>query len=154
MTHRIYSLLLTLALAVSAWAMTEQEAVDLFVGNKALRHASAGVAVMRLDSSQIVASHLLDQAIITASTMKTVTSTAALETLGGDFQFETRVLLRGTQVGDTLHGDLVIVGGGDPTLGSRHFAKQANIITEVTKALKQRGINVVEVSPSSPPNHT
>ena len=144
MTHRIYSLLLTLALAVSAWAMTEQEAVDLFVGNKALRHASAGVAVMRLDSSQIVASHLLDQAIITASTMKTVTSTAALETLGGDFQFETRVLLHGTQVGDTLHGDLVIVGGGDPTLGSRHFAKQANIITEVTKALKQRGINVVE----------
>ena len=141
---RLFSTLLCLALVTAAWAMTEQEAVDLFVGNSALRHASAGVAVLRLDSGKVVASHLLDQAIITASTMKTVTSTAALETLGGDFQFETRVLLHGTVTGDTLHGDLVIVGSGDPTLGSRHFAKHPGIINEVVQALKQKGIHAIE----------
>ncbi|MBR6284014.1 MAG: D-alanyl-D-alanine carboxypeptidase/D-alanyl-D-alanine-endopeptidase [Muribaculaceae bacterium] len=144
MRTRIYILLLSLTLAFGAWPMTEQEAVDLFVGDPALSHAAAGVAVMRLDSGRVVASHLLDQAIITASTMKTVTSTAALETLGGDFQFETRVLLRGVVVGDTLCGDLVIVGGGDPTLGSRHFPKHPDIVTEVVQAVKQRGIAVVE----------
>jgi D-alanyl-D-alanine carboxypeptidase/D-alanyl-D-alanine-endopeptidase (penicillin-binding protein 4) len=51
------------------------------------------------------------QSFIPASTMKTVTTGAALELLGPDFVFETRV---------TWHpatGDLVIHGAGDPTLG-------------------------------------
>lgn len=142
--NRIVIFIAGLLLAVSSWGMTEQEAVDLFAGDKMLRHAAAGVAVMRLDSGKIVASHLLDQAIITASTMKTVTSTAALETLGGDFKFETQVLLRGTTSGDTLRGDVVVVGCGDPTLGSRYFPKNPSIVKEITQALKDRGIKVIE----------
>lgn len=141
--NRIIIFITGLLLAVSAWGMTEQEAVDAFAGDKMLRHAAAGVAVMRLDSGKIVASHLLDQAIITASTMKTITSSVALETLGGDFKFETRVLLRGTVVGDTLRGDIVVVGSGDPTLGSRYFPKNPSIVKEITQALKGRGIKVV-----------
>ncbi len=141
---QIASSLVCLLVVLTAWGMTEQEAVDLFVSNKALSHAAAGVAVMRLDSGKVVASHLLDQAIVTASTMKTVTSTVALETLGGEFRFETRVLLRGTQHGDTLRGDLVVVGSGDPTLGSRHFKGQPSIVTEVVQAVKQQGIATIE----------
>lgn len=136
----------TLLLALTCHGLTMQEAVDLFVGNKSLMHAAAGVAVMRIDSSQVVASHLLDQAIVTASTMKTVTSTAALETLGGDFQFRTRVLMQGTVQADTLHGNIVIVGSGDPTLGSRYFPRNPNIVTQVVDALKERGIKAVEGS--------
>ena len=126
--NRIFILISTLLLAMPTWSITMQEAVDLFVGDKMLQHASAGVAVMRIDSGKVVASHLLDQAIVTASTMKTVTSTAALETLGGDFAFETQVLLRGTVSGDTLRGDIVVVGSGDPTLGSRYFPKNPSIV--------------------------
>jgi D-alanyl-D-alanine carboxypeptidase/D-alanyl-D-alanine-endopeptidase (penicillin-binding protein 4) len=40
-------------------------------------------------------------------------------------RIETRVEATGAQVGDTLQGSLVLVGGGDPTLSSRDLAKLA-----------------------------
>ncbi|WP_457207975.1 D-alanyl-D-alanine carboxypeptidase/D-alanyl-D-alanine endopeptidase [Nocardioides sp. P5_C9_2] len=52
-------------------------------------------------------------AVIPASTTKLLTSTAALELLGPDARFETRVLRGATR------RDLVLVGGGDPYLASR-----------------------------------
>ena len=142
--RKISVISLSLFIALSCWGITKQEAVDLFAGHPSLKHASAGVAVMQLDSNKVIASNLLDQAITTASTMKTVTSTAALETLGGDFRFETQVFLRGKVANDTLHGDIVVVGSGDPTLGSRHFPKNPNIVKEITQELKKRGIKVIE----------
>ena len=138
---RILSISTIAILALNAWCLTMQEAVDLFVSTPSLRHAAAGVAVMRIDSGTVVASNLLDQAIVTASTMKTVTSAAALEILGGDFQFQTNVLLQGNVENDTLHGNIVIVGSGDPTLGSRYFPKNPNIVKEIITALKDKGIS-------------
>ena len=144
MNNRRIQLLFTCLLLVAvSWAMEPQEAVNRFAQTPSLRHASAGVAVMRLDSGTIIASNLLDQAIVTASTMKTVTSSLALEKLGGDFRFETKVYLHGTIVGDTLNGDIVVVGAGDPTLGSRHFPQNPSIVNEIVQALKQRGIKRV-----------
>ena len=141
---RIISFLITIFISLHCWGLTMQEAVDLFASTPALKHAAAGVAVMRIDSGTVVASNLLDQAIVTASTMKTVTSAAALETLGGDFQFETKILLQGTVVNDTLRGNLVISGSGDPTLGSRYFPKNPNIVKEIITALKEKGIKAID----------
>ena len=78
-------------MGLSLWAITAQEAVDAYVARKGMRHASAGVVVIDIDSNKVIAGHLQDQAIITASTMKPVTSLAALENLGGAFRFKTHV---------------------------------------------------------------
>lgn len=51
-----------------------------------------------------------------ASTMKLVTTAAALELLGPTYKWKTRAYFTGKQVGDVLHGDLIIKGGGDPSL--------------------------------------
>jgi serine-type D-Ala-D-Ala carboxypeptidase/endopeptidase (penicillin-binding protein 4) len=51
-----------------------------------------------------------------ASTMKLVTSDAALELLGPTFTWKTQAYANGTQNGETLQGDLIIRGGGDPKL--------------------------------------
>ncbi|HEY8607380.1 MAG TPA: D-alanyl-D-alanine carboxypeptidase/D-alanyl-D-alanine-endopeptidase [Noviherbaspirillum sp.] len=51
-----------------------------------------------------------------ASTMKLVTTNAALETLGPAYTWKTRAYATGTQEGDVLGGDLVIKGSGDPKL--------------------------------------
>jgi len=62
---------------------------------------------------------------IPASTLKTLTTAAALEILGDDFRFETLLGLS-APLGDTiLDGDVVILGGGDPTLSLSDLAAWA-----------------------------
>ncbi|MGE5652060.1 MAG: D-alanyl-D-alanine carboxypeptidase/D-alanyl-D-alanine-endopeptidase [Bacillota bacterium] len=56
-----------------------------------------------------------------ASTMKLVTSDAALELLGPAFTWKTLAFADGSQVGDVLHGDLIIKGSGDPKLVMENF---------------------------------
>ena len=49
-----------------------------------------------------------------ASTMKLVTTQAALQVLGPTYTWKTTAYAAGAQSGDVLDGDLVIRGGGDP----------------------------------------
>ncbi|SMX24084.1 D-alanyl-D-alanine carboxypeptidase/D-alanyl-D-alanine endopeptidase [Boseongicola aestuarii] len=65
-----------------------------------------------------------------ASTLKAVTSIYALDRLGRDFQFETKVLADGKIVDGELRGDLWLVGGGDPTLTSDGLADLAKAVAE------------------------
>ena len=51
-----------------------------------------------------------------ASTMKLVPSFIALDTLGADFVWHTRVYHTGIIIGDRLYGDLIIQGSGDPKM--------------------------------------
>lgn len=55
-------------------------------------------------------------AVVPASTTKLFTAVAALRELGPDRRLETRIVTGGTIAGGTLTGDLVVVGGGDPTV--------------------------------------
>ncbi len=56
-----------------------------------------------------------------ASTMKLVTTLAALELLGPTFTWKTEAWAAGTQQGDALDGDLVLRGQGDPKLTIENF---------------------------------
>ena len=146
--NRTITILSTLLVTlVSAWQLhadTAQEAVDKFVANSTLRYASVGVTVIDLDSAKTIASYRPEQANITASTMKTVVSSAALGMLGPHFRFETPVYLDGTVEDGHFKGNIVIRGTGDPTLGSVFLPCQANIVDEIVAALRARGITWVE----------
>ena len=54
-----------------------------------------------------------------ASTIKLITTLAALEELGPDYEWETRVYVTGPVRAGRLDGDLVLVGSGDPLPGGR-----------------------------------
>lgn len=135
---------MALAALVRLHAYTAQEAVDKFVSHSSLRYASVGVTVIDLDSAKCIASYRPEQANITASTMKTVVSSAALGILGPHFRFETPVYLDGEIRDGMFKGNIVIRGIGDPTLGSVFLPCQANIVDEIIDALRARGINHVE----------
>ena len=56
-----------------------------------------------------------------ASVIKLVTTYAGLELLGPDFTWETHFHLDGKLDGDTLNGNLILQGGGDPFLVKETF---------------------------------
>jgi len=77
-----------------------------------------------------------------ASNMKIVTLAAAAETLGWDYRYETHVVAAGSIAGGTLHGDLVIVGSGDPSLVAADGMAD-RVFADWAERLKQRGIRTV-----------
>lgn len=127
-------------------AQAFQAAVDRFARLRIFKNASVGVCVRDLATGETVGAASPDQSLVTASTMKTVTSASALELLGKDFRFATEVKTIGKIHGKTLHGNVVVIGGGDPTLGSAHMPDQPNIVMQVVDSLRARGIEHIDGS--------
>ena len=120
-----------------------QKAIDTFVSAPSLKHASVGVSVMRLNDKKVMGEYCSNQSQITASTMKTVTSSTALSLLGKDFKFHTTVTTDGTINDGRVNGNIIITGSGDPTLGSEHMRDSINFVEQVVFALKARGVKEI-----------
>lgn len=60
-----------------------------------------------------------------ASTAKAITALYALEALGPGHRFSTRLIATGPVAGGVVQGDLVLAGGGDPTLNTDDLAQMA-----------------------------
>ncbi|WP_444464306.1 D-alanyl-D-alanine carboxypeptidase/D-alanyl-D-alanine endopeptidase [Rhodobacter capsulatus] len=71
-----------------------------------------------------------------ASTAKTITTLYALDTLGPRFRFQTRLLATGPVSGGRVQGDLILAGGGDPTLSTDGLA-------DLAADLAQKGVRGV-----------
>ncbi|MFM7334738.1 MAG: D-alanyl-D-alanine carboxypeptidase/D-alanyl-D-alanine-endopeptidase [Tabrizicola sp.] len=77
---------------------------------------SVTFAVLDAKTGAILSSRDPQHAMPPASVAKAVTSLYALEKLGPSYRFATRVLATGPIAGGVVQGDLVLAGGGDPTL--------------------------------------
>ncbi|MEQ1502943.1 MAG: D-alanyl-D-alanine carboxypeptidase/D-alanyl-D-alanine-endopeptidase, partial [Myxococcota bacterium] len=78
--------------------------------------AHSGLQVVDVETGQQVFSRNGDQLLNPASTMKVVTSAAALRNLGPSYRFTTDVYYDGELEPDgTLNGNLYVKGHGDPT---------------------------------------
>ena len=60
-----------------------------------------------------------------ASVSKALTTLYALEALGSGYRFETRLIATGAVKNGILRGDLILAGGGDPTLTTDNLAEMA-----------------------------
>ena len=108
--------LLALSLPLQAQS-TLQQKIDKAVDAEPLKGAVVGVMVQDL-SGHVLAAREAGRRMVPASNMKLVTTGSALHALGTDFKFETGIGYTGSVDEDgTLHGDVYIVGGGDPTIG-------------------------------------
>jgi D-alanyl-D-alanine carboxypeptidase/D-alanyl-D-alanine-endopeptidase (penicillin-binding protein 4) len=78
--------------------------------------------------------------------MKLATSAAALELLGPDHTFRTKIGYTGskTQLSGVLNGNLIITGGGDPSLGSPRFPEYyADFTSKWIDSIKKAGIRKI-----------
>jgi len=71
-----------------------------------------------------------------ASTAKALTSLYAMDALGLEYRFETKLLATGEIRDGRIEGDLILAGGGDPVLDT-------DGLMEMAKALKAAGIREV-----------
>ncbi len=89
--------------------------------SKLPKQISLSMLVETAGDRKVIYSHKKNTALVPASSMKLLTSSAALEIMGPAHTLKTRVLLEGTRKGDTLDGHLVLVGNGDPYLVSERL---------------------------------
>jgi serine-type D-Ala-D-Ala carboxypeptidase/endopeptidase (penicillin-binding protein 4) len=93
--------------------------IDAVLNRPDYKHSRWGLLVVDNESGRAVYEHNPDQLFAPASVTKLYTCAAALSVLGADHRFETPVYRRGEVTDGRLHGDLILIGQGDLTLGGR-----------------------------------
>ncbi|MBQ7773372.1 MAG: D-alanyl-D-alanine carboxypeptidase/D-alanyl-D-alanine-endopeptidase [Bacteroidales bacterium] len=108
---------------------------------------NAVIAILAVDEKgNTIAEWNSEMPLLTASTMKTISTGVGMHVLGKDFKYKTQVAYTGNIKDGVLEGDVVIIGGGDPTLGSKDtIAFSIDSIFGIwTDAIKGAGITRVE----------
>ena len=135
--------------ALSASAQPLQAFVEKQLQNPVLNGAWwGGLAVYADQPQQTLFALQADQRLTPASTLKLLTTAAALETLGPQYRFQTRLYASAApDEKGVLKGDLYLQGGGDPTLGSTRVPGAQDwqqVAAQWAKAVKKAGIRRVE----------
>lgn len=108
------------AAAVGAQALAER--VQAILSASTARRAFWGIQVLDLERREVLAEVRPDGYFVPASNTKLFTTALALVRLGPDYRFRTRVLAEQRPDPEgRVRGDLVLAGGGDPTLSNRTY---------------------------------
>jgi D-alanyl-D-alanine carboxypeptidase/D-alanyl-D-alanine-endopeptidase (penicillin-binding protein 4) len=83
------------------------------------RHARFGAEFYSIEDGKVLFSWNPQELFVPGSTTKILSVGTALELLGPDFRFHTKIYRTGPVVHGTLKGDLVLVASGDPDLSNR-----------------------------------
>lgn len=111
-----------------------------------LKHAAWSFLATYADTKDTIAKFNEQMALPPASVMKVVSTSAALQILGSDYTFKTRVYVRGKITADgVLNGDLIIRGGGDPTLGSEKWTEsnRDTLLLNIYRLLRTQNIRMI-----------
>ncbi|MCV2866182.1 D-alanyl-D-alanine carboxypeptidase/D-alanyl-D-alanine-endopeptidase [Albidovulum sediminicola] len=105
------------------------DASDLITKAKLGGHSS--YALLDLKSGQVIEAIDPARPMPPASTAKAITSLYALEHLGAGYRFTTRLIATGPLKDRVIAGDLVLAGGGDPTLTTDRLAEMAYALAKL-----------------------
>jgi D-alanyl-D-alanine carboxypeptidase/D-alanyl-D-alanine-endopeptidase (penicillin-binding protein 4) len=137
-------LLLIFSLACLAICSYSQEkSSETFRVDSSLAHASVSLCVANAKTGDILIDYNSGISLIPASVMKVITSAAALELLGPGYTFKTTIGYTGTlnKRFGILKGDIIIIGGGDPSLGSKYFSDHYDgFLSNWVSQIKKLGI--------------
>jgi D-alanyl-D-alanine carboxypeptidase/D-alanyl-D-alanine-endopeptidase (penicillin-binding protein 4) len=144
----LFALALALAFALAAPAPARAggglaERLQAILADPGLAGAEIGAAVLDLETGETVFEREAARPLSLASNQKLVTTACALDRLGADHRFETVLLRRGLIAGDTLDGDVIVRGGGDPCLGARFDGEADGALRRFARALREAGVRRV-----------
>lgn len=101
-----------------------QKEINELSSDSVLVHGAWGLCVMTADSGKLIAYHNMQQSLIPASTLKILTTGAAIGLLGPAFKYETTIEYDGIydSINGIIKGNIYLHGAGDPTLNSFRYA--------------------------------
>jgi D-alanyl-D-alanine carboxypeptidase/D-alanyl-D-alanine-endopeptidase (penicillin-binding protein 4) len=115
--------------------------IEQFLKDSTLLNSSVGIIIAEDSLENIIFEYNPNLSLVPASVLKLVTTATAMEIMGGGLTFKTTLQHTGSIVeGHILDGDIIIKGGGDPTLGRD---ESTSIVTRWGNAIKKRGIDTI-----------
>lgn len=135
-TALFFSLLLAMPAALAQPAATLPEPVTTALRHARIPLSSVGVYVQEVDAPSPLIAVNASQPMNPASTMKLLTTYAALEALGPAYRWKTEAYLDGKLENGVLQGNLVFKGYGDPKLTLEEFWMWL-------RELRQRGLREI-----------
>ena len=122
--------------AVHVYTASVPVGLDALVERHRLAGARVGFVLYDLARGEKLAGRNENELFIPASTTKIATTVAALNILGPNYRFETRLLATGAIAGGMLNGNLYLQGGGDPLL-------QPQDLMDLAQRLKDAGVSSI-----------
>ena len=144
-TKKVLLILLTLVNSV-ALSQTKiqnlEKAFNNLLADDQAKHAVSSLCVLDANTGKILFAKNEEIGLATASTLKVITAATAFSVLGKDFQYQTTLAYTGNITLDgTLNGNIIIIGSGDPTLGSSRYQNKENVVlSQWAEAIKLAGI--------------
>ena len=122
-----------------------QRYIDMKMNREPFRSGIVGVLAVTLRGDTLAEYGSLRK-MIPASNMKLISTGLALNGLGAGYHFVTRLGYTGHISGGVLHGDLYIIGGGDPTIasGDRMAMVTDSLFAMWKRALTRAGIRRID----------
>lgn len=115
------------------------DAIATYTTQPRFAHAQWGIDVVSLDSGATLYRRNADSLFLPASNAKLYTASLALQMLGPDARFSTTLYATSApRTNGTLAGDLVLYGGGDPSLGDPEVSP--DWADRLSDALAARGV--------------
>ncbi len=96
------------------------------------------------EGTRVLFEQRADQPLVPASGMKLLTAAAAIDQLGADHRLRTEVVAVGAPSGGVVDGDLWLVGGGDPVLGTVEWSASFLRQPQLTTSFEELADRVVE----------
>lgn len=124
---KLKHLFLISALTITCQLMAQNttnlnKVVDEVRKEEGMRHASLSVCVYNINKDRTIFDYDGQRSLVPASISKILTTAAGFEQLGSNFRFKTTIEYSGDiDSKGVLHGNLYIIGGGDPLLGSYRY---------------------------------
>lgn len=137
------SLLITLDSLSRAETLSQR--LDEWISKPLVSKASWGIRVVRLRDGKVLYDRNGNLSLKPASNTKLFTVAAAYELLGADFRYQTFFVAKGPiDANGTLHGNLEVIGSGDPTQSSIYHGEEAKqLFYRIADSLVARGLRKI-----------
>lgn len=124
-----------------------QSTIDKVLEHKIFNHANASIAVVNLNTNAEIAGHRSQKVLSPASSLKLFSTLSGIHYLGQDYRFKTVIGYKGKLQNDgNLYGDIIIKGGGDPTLGSelvKGSMSFVQVLKHIVQVISDAGISCI-----------